>query len=94
MGPGGAGQGFDVPHFDHRAHAQTHSNIQRRRESARRTRDKMIEEEERETASGSTLFYFTWVSGMLLAIFWVSGKVASENSVRKKMQQEETATSS
>lgn len=90
MGPGGSEQGFDVPHFDQRAHAQTQSKIEQRRHKARgkSTRNRM-EEAEREQA-GSPLFNFTWVSGMLLAIFLASGKMTSETSVRKKQPLEES----
>lgn len=94
MGPAGASQGYDVPHFDPRAHTQTQSKIEQTRHKARRkaTRDRM-EEAEKETAGsagGSTLFNFTWVSGMLLALVWMSGRMTSETSVKRKQVFEES----
>ncbi|KAF2166710.1 hypothetical protein M409DRAFT_54504 [Zasmidium cellare ATCC 36951] len=76
MGPSGFAMGFDsdVPHFDNRAHTQTHSEIERTRHKARRKRAVRVEEPE-SVAGNSVLFNFFVLTGILGVVAGVGNAV-------------------
>lgn len=90
MGPGGFTAGFDndVPHFDNRAHTQTHSQIERMRHKARRKRTVHFEEAEMTGGGNSVLFNFFMLTGILGVIAGVSNAVYNGQGVRAKKKQE------
>lgn len=74
MGPGGFSMGFDgdVPHFDNRAHTQTHSELERKFAKARRKRARaQFEEDARAGSGGSVWLQFFIVTGVIGAVFTI-----------------------
>ncbi|KAK4496157.1 hypothetical protein PRZ48_012137 [Zasmidium cellare] len=85
MGPGGFTTGFDgdVPHFDNRAHTQTHSDLERTRHKARRKRTVRVEEPE-SVAGNSVLFNFFVITGILGAIAGLGNAVYGRGGKKKE----------
>lgn len=92
MGPGGYTTGYDndVPHFDHRGHYQTHSEIERTRHKARRKRtDVRVEQAEMDRGT-SALFGFVMLSGVLAAVLGVPVMIGKLQASRQTRQKEGT----
>lgn len=75
----------DVPHFDNRAHTQTHSDLERARHKARRKRTVRVEEQEM-TGGNSVLFNFFMLTGILGVIAGVSNAVYGGNGAKGKKE--------
>ena len=98
-GPGGFTEGYgdDVPHFDHRGHYQTHSQIERTRHRTRRKREREVRAEDaaEEVQGTSVALGFVMLSGVLLAIVGVPmamGTMMGDGTKKRQQQQTQKDT--
>ncbi|PSN68576.1 DnaJ-domain-containing protein [Corynespora cassiicola Philippines] len=80
FGPGQAGQGSEVPHFDDRRHKAAHDNVNDYIQARRR--QKLAREVEDDLDRGGTLFNFVLVMGAILAM-GLSVKIFGDRAERK-----------
>ena len=92
MGPGGFTAGFDndVPHFDQRGHYETHSTIERMRHRAKRKKEVPADDELEYGPGRSVLFNFIMLSGVLAAIYGVSGMLMGPAGRGQRQKEEST----
>jgi curved DNA-binding protein CbpA len=92
-GPGGFASGYDsdVPHFDHRGHYQTHSEIERTRHKARRKQSQTVRREEAEAyeRGTSTGLGFVTISIVLLLALGLPAAAVNVFDVRGRRRNED-----